>query len=182
MSDDSNDDVSLPPVAAPAASEQQLQLPDVTSRLRTLFTQELTGSSNMQQTASTPPPISMLHNSLPLLTPPLTDPLRPPSQGNTDPQDQLNSEPYLVIQPTSPDPSPSPHSKRRNTPRRYRQYTDQQLEEALQAVREGLNRSKAARMYGVPETTLRREEVRRQARQKKLDVLLKPATTGGGDS
>ena len=51
----------------------------------------------------------------------------------------------------------------RRTRRQYRQYTDEQLNSALRDIKAGMNRSKAARMYGVPETSLRREEVRRLA-------------------
>ena len=51
--------------------------------------------------------------------------------------------------------------KPRQTRRQYRQYTDEQLDNALRDVKAGMNRSKAARLYGVPETSLRREEVRR---------------------
>ena len=152
---DDDDDVSASPLSESPLASVTSASSDVTSSrnavLRALFSRDDASPT-------------------PMLTPPLhPDTIRPVTSlpSSVESAETLALEPsYLVIQPTSPDPSPTAGNKKRNTPRRYRQYTDQQLEEALQAVATGLNRSKAARMYGVPETTLRREEVRRQARKK----------------
>jgi len=68
-----------------------------------------------------------------------------------------NAPTCINVPPT--DTSPRARSKRRN----YRQYTNEQLNSALDDIKNGVTKSTAARTYGIPETTLRREEIRRKS-------------------